>query len=220
MSFLDIFKRRETPAIIYPPGSPVLTDSELSAFDEALLQLEDTFVAGLEKLVWLKVYQNLPVEQRQEVMQKVVDLYAEVFEFHKAAVFVNRNRRPISWYGQGAILLDARMIASLSLAAFTVLHEATHNFQRSLVNRARRGELPYGDPRLPVAKVWDYNFTHYQAPSPSRFEIYEKQPLEYFANRFAKKVMARVSFLGDSLGKGLLTGPKDDSLTFPSKAHH
>jgi hypothetical protein len=200
MSFLDLFRRQPAPAtpsdvILYPQGSPQLTPEQISAYEAHLAPLEERFIAGLEKLVWLKVYQNLPVEQRQDVMQRVVDLYAEVFEFNKAAVLVNRNRRPISLYSQGAILLDTRMIAALQIASHTVLHEGTHHFQRALVNRMRRGEILVGDPRYPVAKVWEYNFTHYQAPTQSRFEAYERQPVEFFANRFANRMMARVSFL-------------------------
>lgn len=181
--------------ILYPEGSPRLTPEQIRAYDQWLLPLEDRLVAELEKLTWLKIYARMPVEQRQEVMQRVVDTYASIFGFRQAQVLVNTNKRPISWYGQGTILLDSRMIASLNLAASTVLHEGTHNHQRSVVNRFKRGELAPEDPLAAMAEVWEYNFQHYLSPQPGKIALYERQPVEFFANRFALCVLNRVSYL-------------------------
>lgn len=181
--------------ILYPEGSPRLSSEQIQAYDRWLLPLEDRLVAELEKLTWLKIYARMPIEQRQEVMQRVVDTYASIFGFRQAQVLVNTNKRPISWFGQGTILLDTRMIASLDLAASTVLHEGTHNHQRSVVNRFKRGELAPEDPLAAMAEVWEYNFRNYLSPQPGKIALYERQPVEFFANRFALCVLSRVSYL-------------------------
>ncbi len=193
LRFLWEEKNFEEP--LYPAGSPRLTPAQIEAYEESIAPLKKRLVSELEGLVWLKVYSRMPIEQRREVMQKVVDLFAKVFSFHSAQVFVNKNRRPISWYGQGAILLDHRMIASVRLAAETVLHEASHNHQKAVVNRLKRKELLPQDPLYPIAEVWLYNFNHYQSPAPGKIFLYERQLLEFFANRFAREMLDRVSYL-------------------------
>jgi hypothetical protein len=188
-------KNFEEPTLLYPVGSPRLSFGQIAAYEESNAPLTKRLVSELESLVWLKVYSRMPIEQRREVMQKVVDLFAKIFSFHSAQVFVKTNRRPISWYGQGSILLDSRMIASVRLAAETVLHEASHNYQKAVVNRLKRKELPPQDPLYPIAEVWLYNFNHYLSPAPGKISLYERQPLEFFANRFARGMLAVVSYL-------------------------
>lgn len=182
--------------VVYPAGSATWSGRDLQCFHATLAPYEAAVADGLGTILPLKLYARLPVSQREETMGRVSALVAAVLGFAPPApVVVDQTNRQASWYAQGLIVLNHRTLVDPREALHTALHESFHCFQKKSIDRWRRGELPAADPLLPIVPVWAYNFAHYITPTPKRRALYLRQPLEYHAERFARRVLAQIDWI-------------------------
>jgi hypothetical protein len=193
----SLSQQAEADSVRYPAGSAIWSAQELRQFHDSLVPAEQAMAQALGQIVGLRLYDRVPVSQRQETMDQVSQAVSRVFGYAPAApVVIDERRTRVSYYKQGLIVLDQVALRDVRTATHTALHESFHCYQKKCVDQWRRGEIPAGDPRLAMVPVWAYNFQHYIQPSSrQRWEIYIRQPVEFHAERFAHRVLAQVDWL-------------------------
>lgn len=187
--------QREADSLTYPAGSHIWKPAELKPFHDWLVPYECQVAEGLGQIVGVKAYHRAPVSQREDTLNRVSSLVAQVLGFSPPApVVIDPHRRQASWYSQGLIVIHQQALDSVRVALATALHESLHAYQKKCIDQWRRGELPIGDPRGPIVPVWAHNFQHYIQPQRG-LRLYERQPVEFHANRFADRILARLDWL-------------------------
>jgi hypothetical protein len=193
-------QQTEADSVRYPAGSAIWTAQELRLFHDSLGISEQATAQALGQIMGLRLYDRVPVSQRQETMDQVSQAVSRVFGFAPAApVVVDERRTRVSYYKQGLIVLDQVALRDVRTATHTALHESFHCYQTKCVDQWRRGEIAPADPRLAIVPVWAYNFQHYIQPtSRQRWEVYIRQPVEFHAERFVERVLALTDWLPEA----------------------
>lgn len=196
----SLTQQGEADDVRYPAGSAMWRAHELGAFHASLVPGEEATARALGQVMTLRLYDRLPVSQRQETMDQVSQAVSRVFGYAPAApVIVDERQTRVSYYKQGLIVLDQVALRDVRTATHTALHESFHCFQKKSIDQWRRGELAPGDARLAMVPVWAYNFAHYIVPKNRQsWETYIRQPVEFHAERFAKRVLAMVDWLPEA----------------------
>lgn len=196
----SLAQQGEADSVRYPAGSAMWSAQDLSIFHASLVPNEQATAQALGQIMTLRLYDRLPVSQRQESVDQVSRAVSRVFAFAPAApVIVDERQTRVSYYKQGLIVLDQVALRDVRTATHTALHESFHCFQKKCIDQWRRGEIPAGDPRLAMVPVWAFNFAHYIVPrSRQSWEVYIRQPVEFHAERFANRVMVMLDWLPES----------------------
>jgi hypothetical protein len=196
----SLAQQGEADSVRYPAGSAMWSAQELRTFHDSLLPGEQATAQALGQVMTLRLYDRMPVSQRQETMDQVSQAVSRVFAYAPAApVIVDERQTRVSYYKQGLIVLDQVALRDVRTATHTALHESFHCYQKKCIDQWRRGELPPGDPRLAMVPVWAYNFAHYIVPKNRQsFENYIRQPVEFHAERFAHRVLALTDWLPET----------------------
>jgi hypothetical protein len=145
----SLAQQSEADSVRYPAGSAMWRAGDLQRFHDSLVPGEQATAQALGQVVGLRLYDRVPVSQRQETMDQVSQVVSRVFGYAPAApVVVDERQTRVSYYKQGLIVLDQVALRDVRTATHTALHESFHCYQKKCIDQWRRRSPPGDGPGL------------------------------------------------------------------------